>query len=126
MADKNWHASGTLLIPVQAVVCLVGTVGPARAFALSDNFAPPNSWGGSDANLIWEALLGGIVAFSFLVAIALWSYSVLQRAGHSRLRRNAFISSNRCVTSRMMAPTPARVPSLPRNGMIENSTEMRV
>jgi diguanylate cyclase (GGDEF)-like protein/PAS domain S-box-containing protein len=93
MADKNWHASGTLLIPVQAVVCLVGTVGPARAFALSDNFAPPNSWGGSDANLIWEALLGGIVAFSFLVAIALWSYSVLQRAGHSRLRRNAFISS---------------------------------
>jgi diguanylate cyclase (GGDEF)-like protein/PAS domain S-box-containing protein len=93
MADKNWHASGTLLIPVQAVVCLAGTVAPARAVALSDNFGPPSYLGGLDASFIWEALLGGIAAFSFLVAIALWIHSALRRATRTQLRRNAFVSS---------------------------------
>ena len=28
MADKNWQAGGKILIPAQAVVCLVATVAP--------------------------------------------------------------------------------------------------
>ncbi|BAR58298.1 hypothetical protein NK6_5139 [Bradyrhizobium diazoefficiens] len=58
MAEKNWHADSTILIAVQAVVCLIGTVAPARAFALSDSFAPPSSLDNLDPNLIWEALIG--------------------------------------------------------------------
>ena len=41
MADKNWQASGKILIPAQALVCLVAIIasfGAARA--VSDNFAP--------------------------------------------------------------------------------------
>ena len=93
MADKNWHASGTILIPVQAVVCLACTVVPARAFSLSDNYASPGYLGRLDPTLIWEALLGGIAVCSFLAAIALWIHSALRRVRRTQLRRNAFVSS---------------------------------
>ncbi|MGX0997112.1 PAS domain-containing protein [Bradyrhizobium diazoefficiens] len=93
MAEKNWHADSTILIAVQAVVCLAGTVAPARAFALSDSFAPPSSLDNLDPNLIWEALIGGIVVCAFLVAIALWIHSALRRTRRLQLRRNAFVSS---------------------------------
>src|SRR4051812_33934078 len=93
MAEKNWHADSTMPIAVQAVVCLVGTVVPARAFALSDSFAPPSSLDRLDPNLIWEALIGGIVVCALLVAIALWIHSALRRTRRLQLRRNAFVSS---------------------------------
>ncbi|MGY8680854.1 EAL domain-containing protein [Bradyrhizobium sp. UFLA05-153] len=93
MADKNWHASGTILTSVQALACLACTVAPARAFALSDNFAPQSYLGRLDPNLVWEALLGGIAVCSFLAAIVLWIHSALRRARRMQLRRNAFVSS---------------------------------
>ncbi|MGV7211726.1 sensor domain-containing protein [Bradyrhizobium sp. UFLA05-112] len=93
MADKNWHASGTILTSVQALACLAGTVAPARAFALSDNFAPQSYLGRLDPNLVWEALLGGIAVCSLLAAIVLWIHSALRRARRMQLRRNAFVSS---------------------------------
>lgn len=93
MAEKNWHAGSTILIPVQAVVCLACAVAPARAFALSDNFAPPSYVGRLDPNLIWEALIGGIAVCSLLAAIVLWVHSALRRSRRSQLRRNAFVSS---------------------------------
>jgi hypothetical protein len=41
MADKNWQAGGKILIPAQALACLVASVAPFRAaWAVSDNFAP--------------------------------------------------------------------------------------
>src|SRR5262245_28196648 len=93
MADKNWHAGGTILIAVQAVVCLACAIMPARAFALSDGFSPPSYVGKLDPNFIWEALIGGIAVCAFLAAIVLWIHSALRRSRRLQLRRNAFISS---------------------------------
>jgi diguanylate cyclase (GGDEF)-like protein/PAS domain S-box-containing protein len=93
MAHKNWQAGSTILIPVQAVMCLACTAAPARAFALSDNIAPPSSIAKLDPNLVWEVLIGGIVICSLLAAIALWIHSALRQAKRMQLRRNAFVSS---------------------------------
>ncbi|WGD51699.1 EAL domain-containing protein [Bradyrhizobium sp. CB1650] len=93
MADKNWHAGSTILIPVQTVVCLACAAAPARAFALSDQFAPPSYIGRLDPSVVWEVLIGGIAVCSFLAAIVLWIHSALRRAKRSQLRRNAFVSS---------------------------------
>ncbi|SFH88721.1 PAS domain S-box-containing protein/diguanylate cyclase (GGDEF) domain-containing protein [Bradyrhizobium sp. Gha] len=80
-----------LPIAVQAVVCLTSAVAPSRA--LADSFAPSSHFGDLDPDLIWEALIGGIVLCAFLVAIALWIHSALRRSRRSQLRRNAFVSS---------------------------------
>ena len=93
MAEKNWHKGSTLPIAVQAVVCLAGTVAPARAFALSDGFAAPSYVGQLDPNVIWEVLIAGVVVCAFLAAIALWIHSSLRRTRRLQLRRNAFVSS---------------------------------
>ncbi len=93
MAEKNGRAGSTILVPVQAFVCLACAVAPARAFALADSFAPPSYIGGLDPNLIWEALIGGIAACSLLAAVVLWIHSAVSRARRSQFRRNAFVSS---------------------------------
>ena len=72
MADKNWQAGGKILIPAQAVVCVVAIVAPfGAASAVSSNFAPQSSVGSADPGMIWQLLIGGIVIASFLAAIAL-------------------------------------------------------
>ena len=93
MAEKNWQAGSTVLIAVQAVVCLGTAITPARAFALSEQFAPAAYLGGLDPSLVWEGLIGGVVVCSLLAAVALWIHSALRRARRSQLRRNAFVSS---------------------------------
>lgn len=93
MAEKNWHVGSTLPIAVQAVLCLAGAVAPAHAYALSDSFAPPSYLGRLDPNMVWEALIAGIVVCAFLAAIALWIHSALRRTRRLQLRRNAFVSS---------------------------------
>jgi diguanylate cyclase (GGDEF)-like protein/PAS domain S-box-containing protein len=98
MAGKNWRAGGKDSIPAQAALCLVATLivilAPcADAWAVSDDFAPPNYVGSADPNTIWIILLGGLVIASFLVAVGLWVLSALHKVKRSQLRRNAFISS---------------------------------
>src|ERR1700704_1126791 len=94
MADKNWRAGGNILIPAQAVVCLIATVAPfGAAWGLSDSFAPTSYVGSADPNMVWEALIGGIIVCSFLAAVALWIHSALRTVRRSQLRRNAFVSS---------------------------------
>jgi diguanylate cyclase (GGDEF)-like protein/PAS domain S-box-containing protein len=94
MTDKNWQAGGRILIPAQAVVCLIATVAPfGAAWGASNNFLPASDIGSADPNTIWEMLIGGIVVASFLVAIALWVLSALRKVKRSQLRRNAFVSS---------------------------------
>lgn len=80
-----------LPIAVQAVVCLASAVAPTRADA--DSSIPPGYLGNLDTNLVWEALIGGVVVCAFLAAIALWIHSALRRSKRSQLRRNAFVSS---------------------------------
>ncbi|WP_426423404.1 sensor domain-containing protein [Bradyrhizobium genosp. A] len=91
MAEKNWQEGSMLPIAVQAVVCLASAAAPSRAYA--DSFTPPNYLGNLDPNLVWEALIGGVVVCAFLAAIALWIHSALRRSKRSQLRRNAFVSS---------------------------------
>src|SRR6202158_5438778 len=94
MADKNWQAGGKILIPAQAVVCLIATVAPfGAAWGLSDNFAPVSYVGSADPHMVWEILIGGIVVCSFLAAVVLWVLSAFRRVKRLQLRRNAFVSS---------------------------------
>ncbi len=61
--------------------------------AASNNFAPTSYVGSADPIVVWQILIGGVVAVSFLVAVALWVLSALRRVKRSQLRRNAFVSS---------------------------------
>ena len=83
-----------MLIPARAVVCLIAIAAPLQtAWGMSDAFAPPSYVGSADPEMVWEALIGGIVVCSFLAALALWIHSALRRVKRSQLRRNAFVSS---------------------------------
>src|ERR1700737_1758811 len=94
MADKNWQAGGKILVPAQAVVCLIATVAPfGAAWGLSDNFAPASYVGSADPRMVWEILIGGIVVCSFLAAVVLWVLSAFRRVKRSQLRGNAFVRS---------------------------------
>jgi hypothetical protein len=93
MADKNWQAGGKILIPAQALLCLVATIAPVgAAWGVSDKFAPMSYIGSADPNMIWEALIGGIVVCSFLGAVALWIQSSLRKVRRSQLRGNGLCS----------------------------------
>ena len=92
MASKNWQAGGKILSSALAVACpLAMPLGVS--WAASGDFAPPSYIGSMDPHFIWELLIGGIVVFSFLAAVALWVMSALRKVRRSQLRRNAFISS---------------------------------
>ena len=94
MASKNWQAGGKVVIPAQAIVCLIGTLVPfGSARAEANGFAPASYVGSADPEVIWEMLIGGIVVCSFLAAVALWIFSALRKMKRSQLRRNAFVSS---------------------------------
>ncbi|MDB5608741.1 MAG: diguanylate cyclase [Bradyrhizobium sp.] len=109
MADKNWQAGGKILIPAQALLCLVATIAPVgAAWGVSDKFAPMSYIGSADPNMIWEALIGGIVVCSFLGAVALWIQSSLRKVRRSQLRRNAFVSSALNHLSQGVVMTDAR------------------
>jgi diguanylate cyclase (GGDEF)-like protein/PAS domain S-box-containing protein len=94
MAGKNWQAGGTNLLLAQAVMGLIVIVVPCgAAWGASAGFASANYIGSADPNVIWEALIGGIVGVSFLGAIGLWIASALRKINRSQLRRYAFVSS---------------------------------
>src|SRR6185295_1801443 len=96
MADRNRQAERKNSIPVQALACLLAIAAPcgfAWAAAPSAGFAPASYIGEFDPNLVWELLLGGIAAVSFLVAIGIWILTALRGAKSAQLRRSTFISS---------------------------------
>src|ERR1700761_3538670 len=94
MAGKNWQAGGKISISAQAAACLLAIAVPLdKALARFDDLAPASDIA-SDPQMVWEVLIGGIVASSFLAAIALWILSALRKVKRSQLRRNAFVSSS--------------------------------
>jgi diguanylate cyclase (GGDEF)-like protein/PAS domain S-box-containing protein len=94
MAGKNWQAGSKILIPAQAVVCVVAAVAPfGAARGASNSFAPTSYVGSADPNMAWEMVIAGIVVSCFLAAVALWILSALRKVRRAQLRRNAFISS---------------------------------
>lgn len=109
MADKNWQAGGKISIPAQAAMCLIGILVPfGAAWAISDKFAPTSYIGSADPNLVWEAVIGGVVVCGFLTAVALWILSALRKAERSQLRKSAFVRSALNTLSHGVVMTDAR------------------
>src|SRR5215471_13159463 len=92
MTGKNWQAGSKNSLAI-AVACLVVSALPMPALAASGGFRPASYVGSLDPNVIWEALISGIVIASFIGAVAIWAVSALRRVKRLRLRRNAFIST---------------------------------
>src|SRR6266851_7516632 len=93
MAEENWRAGGKIVIPAQAIACVIATIAPfGAAWGISNNLAP-TSYVGSDPNMVWEMLIAGVVVSSFLAAVALWVHSALRKMKRLQLRKNAFVSS---------------------------------
>src|ERR1700722_10108626 len=94
MAGKNWQAGSKDVIPARGLLCLAAlALSCAPAWAVADKFAPVSYVGSLDPNVLWEVLIGGIVACAFLGAVALWIYSAMRSFKRSQVRRNAFVSS---------------------------------
>src|SRR4029078_8588585 len=112
MAGKNWRKGGKDSIPARALVCLLATAascGPVRAAPPSSGgFAPSSYIGNLDPNVIWELLIGGIVAVSFAAAAGLWVLTALRRVKRSQLRRSAFVRSPLNNLSQGVVMTDAR------------------
>jgi diguanylate cyclase (GGDEF)-like protein/PAS domain S-box-containing protein len=109
MADKNWQAGGKILIPAQAAACLMGILVPfGAAWAISDKFAPTSYIGLADPNVVWEAVIGGVVVCGFLAAVTLWILSALRKAERSQLRKSAFVRSALNTLSHGVVMTDAR------------------
>jgi diguanylate cyclase (GGDEF)-like protein/PAS domain S-box-containing protein len=109
MADKNWQAGGKILIPAQAAMCLIGILVPfGAARAISDKFAPTSYIGSADPNVVWEAVIGGVVVCGFLAAVTLWIVSALRKAERSQLRKSAFVRSALNTLSHGVVMTDAR------------------
>ena len=112
MAGKNWQAGGKDSIPAQALMCLIATaVSCGSVWAAppsSSGFAPSSYVGDLDPNVIWELLIGGIAAVSFVGAAGLWVLTALRRVKRSQLRRSAFVSSALNNLSHGVVMTDAR------------------
>ncbi len=94
MTSRNWQASGRFVISAAAALCLIVTDSALKsAHAARENFAPTSYVGSMDPNVIWEALIGGIVGLSFLASVALWIMSAQRKAKRAHLRRSAFVNS---------------------------------
>ena len=94
MADKNSWAGGKIVIPAQALACLIATVAPfGAAWGISNGFAPASYEGSADPNMVWETLIAGVAVGSFLAAVALWVHLALRKVKRLQLRRKAFVSS---------------------------------
>jgi len=94
MAGKNWQAGAKSTIPARAIAGLAAIAAPVvPAWARPLDFSPSSHFGDVDPNVLWEALIGGIVICAFLASIAIWVHSALRRMRNAQLRRNVFISS---------------------------------
>src|SRR6201996_5809511 len=94
MAGKNWQASGRVLITAQAVVCAIGTVVPfGAAWAVPDSPAAASYLGSAPPEMVWEALIGGVVVCAFLGAVVLWINTAIRKVRRSHVHRIAFVKS---------------------------------
>jgi diguanylate cyclase (GGDEF)-like protein/PAS domain S-box-containing protein len=91
MADKKWQAGGRIMIPAGIVLCLAASCWVASVSGFGASLVQYFDAAGPD--VISDAVLGGLVIGSFLVAVGLWIVSTLRRFKRSQLRRNAFVSS---------------------------------
>jgi diguanylate cyclase (GGDEF)-like protein/PAS domain S-box-containing protein len=93
MTDQKWRVGGRALISPQAVLCLVACAWPFKAAHADVGNVAPSYLGALEANVLWQALIAGIVVSSFFVAVAIWIHSALSSLKRSELRKSTFITS---------------------------------
>ena len=79
------------MIPAGIVLCLAVSFWAVSGSGFGSSLVQYFEAAGPD--VISDAVLGGLVIGSFLVAVGLWVVSTLRRFKRSQLRRNAFVSS---------------------------------
>ena len=91
MSGKIGRTGGKAVIPAVVLACLFdGAFGAALAEPasslpwLTGEFAP---------HMMWEVVIGGVVAGAFLAALVLWVASALRQVRHQQQRRNIFVGS---------------------------------
>lgn len=93
MAGNNWQVGGVTKLAVSVVGCLVATAATSGAARAGFELAPTRYLGSFDAEILWELLIGGFVAVSFLASVAIWAMSSLRRISRAHHRRGLFVSS---------------------------------
>ncbi|HEY0330720.1 MAG TPA: EAL domain-containing protein [Rhodopseudomonas sp.] len=92
MAGNKRQVGGTPQLAASVAACLLASAATAGA-ATASEFTPASYIGSFDADVIWELLIGGFVAVSFLASIAIWAMSNLRRIRLAHHRRGLFVSS---------------------------------
>src|SRR3954464_5833748 len=92
MTGKNWQASGKNAVTAVGLVYAV-VAAPADAWAAASGFSPNSYISGTDPGVVWEILVRGFIAISFLAAVAICVMSGPHKVNRAHLRRHALISS---------------------------------
>ncbi|MBN8961213.1 MAG: EAL domain-containing protein [Rhizobiales bacterium] len=80
MAGKKWQAGGNGANPAWSAAFVLMTMMPfTAASALPANFDYTVSFGATDPILLWQFVIGGVVALAFLIAAILWTVAALNR-----------------------------------------------
>ena len=94
MAGKKWQAGGNGANPAWSAAFVLMTVVPfAAASALPANFDQTASFGATDPILLWQFVIGGVVALAFLIAIVLWAVAALNRVKRAFSRGTALVTT---------------------------------
>jgi diguanylate cyclase (GGDEF)-like protein/PAS domain S-box-containing protein len=88
MAGGGWNAATTFAL---AAAC-AGAGASSAALALPASSTIPGLEA-AEPGTIWQIVLGSITVLAFLVAVAAWAASALQRARRAALRSTAFINA---------------------------------
>ena len=100
------------MIPAGIVACLLALAMPfTTALAAASQSALADYLRSADPRLLWEAAIGGIVVFCFLVSIAVWVLSALRKVKRSQLRRNASVSSALNCDAALLSPSTGIIDS---------------
>jgi len=94
MAGKKWQAGGNGANPAWGAAFVLMTVMPfAAASALPANFDQTASLGAMDPMLLWQFVIGAVVALAFLIAVVLWAVAALNRVKRAFSRGTALVTT---------------------------------
>ncbi|MGN6311869.1 MAG: sensor domain-containing protein [Xanthobacteraceae bacterium] len=94
MAGKKWQAGGNGANPAWGAAFVLMTMMPfAAASALPANFDQPASIGAMDPMLLWQFVIGAVVALAFLIAVVLWAVAALNRVKRAFSRGTTLVTT---------------------------------
>lgn len=94
MAGKKWQAGGNGANPAWGAAFVLMTMMPfAAASALPAYFDQTASLGEMDPMLLWQFVIGAMVALAFLIAVVLWAIAALNRVKRAFSRGTALVTT---------------------------------